>query len=201
MTNYIYEKFNESKNIDKTYRNISDNVAANFYLGFKDYETLNRFINTDLYNLYTISFPNSAAHIFCFVLIIVFIPLIIFSITRFCHKDVPNEGFNREAVLCGKLYIIIPYLIFYIGFYAYIVYEYVKIYIQREHEELINMKVDPFLEDLLKEVYDRNPKHIYVLIIVILYTASIVVFLLAWILSHHFTKKYLSLLEKSTQLL
>ena len=200
VTDYIYEKFNESKNIDKTYRNISDNVAAYFYLGFKDYETLNRFINTDLYNLYTISFPNSAAHIFCFVLIIAFIPLIIFSITRFCHKDVPNEGFNREAVLCGKLYIIIPYLIFYIGFYAYIVYEYVKIYIQREHEELINMKVDPFLEDLLKEVYDRNPKHIYVLIIVILYTASIVVFLLAWILSHHFTKKYLSLLEKSTQL-
>jgi len=49
VTDYIYEKFNESKNIDKTYRNISDNVAAHFYLGFKDYETLNRFINTDLY--------------------------------------------------------------------------------------------------------------------------------------------------------
>ena len=62
------------------------------------------------------------------------------------------------------------------------------------------MKVDPFLEDLLKEVYDRNPKAIYVIFIIILYTASIVVFLLAWILSHHFTKKYLSILEKSTQL-
>ena len=112
----------------------------------------------------------------------------------------PNEGFDRDAVLVGKLIIIIPYLIFYIGFYIYIVYEYVKIYLQREHDEIINMKVEPFLEDLLKEIYDRNPKQIYALIIVILYTASMVVFLLSWILSHHFTKKYLSLLEKSTQL-
>ena len=52
MTGYIYEKFNESKNIDKTFRNISDNVSARYYLGFKDYETLNRFINTDLYIIY-----------------------------------------------------------------------------------------------------------------------------------------------------
>jgi len=48
VTDYIYEKFNKSKNIDKTYRNISDNVSARYYLGFKDYETLNRFTNTDL---------------------------------------------------------------------------------------------------------------------------------------------------------
>ena len=200
VTDYIYEKFNESKNIDKTYRNISDNVSARYYLGFKDYEKLNRFTNTDLYNLYFISFPNTVSVVFCFIMIFAFIPLIIFSLKRFCHKDVPNEGFDREAVLVGKLIIIIPYLIFYIGFYIYIVYEYVKIYLQREHDEIINMKVDPFLEDLLKEIYDRNPKQIYALIIVILYTASMVVFLLSWILSHHFTKKYLSLLEKSTQL-
>lgn len=201
VTGYIKKKFKESINIDKTYRNISDNVYARYYLGFKDYETMNQFTNADLYNLYFISFPNTTSNIFCFALIIVLIALIIFSITRFCHKDVPNEGYNREAVLCGKLYIIIPYLIFFIGFYVYIVYEYIKIYIQREHDEIINMKVDPFLEDLLKEIYDRNPKEIYVLIIVILYTTSMVIFLLAWILSHHFTKQYLSLMEKSTQLI
>ena len=28
VTGYIYEKFNESKNIDKTFRNISDNVST-----------------------------------------------------------------------------------------------------------------------------------------------------------------------------
>jgi len=102
-------------------------------------------------------------------LIIVFIPLITCSIKRFRHKDVPNEGFDRSAVLYAKLWIILPYLFFYIGFYTYIVYEYVKIYIEREHDEIINMKVDPFLEDLLKEVYDRNPKAIYVIFIIILF--------------------------------
>ena len=144
VTDYIYEKFNESNNIDKTYRNISDNVSARYYLGFKDYETLNRFRNTDLYSLYFLSFLNTAATIFCFVLIIVFIPLITCSIQRFSHKDVPNEGFDRSAVLYAKLWIELPYLFFYIGFYTYIVYEYVKMYIEREHDEIINMKVVHF---------------------------------------------------------
>ena len=100
VTGYIYEKFNESKNIDKTFRNISYNVSARYYLGFKDYETLNRFINTDLYSLYFISFPNTAATIFCFVLIIVFIPLITCSIKRFRHKDVKMY---QMKVLIGQL--------------------------------------------------------------------------------------------------
>ena len=118
---------------------------------------------------------------------------------RFCHKDVPNEKYNRGATICVKVLIIIFYLVAYIGFFIYTVCEYDNIFNKLRHEELINIKADPFIEDLLKEIYDRNPKEYVFIIFICMYILSLVIFILAWILSHHFTKKYLSLLEKTQQ--
>ena len=203
VTAYIKQKFIESKNIDKTFRNISNNVSAGNYLGFKDVDSMNKFSNKDLYNIYNAyinRYPNVCSFVFTIILFVAFIILIIFSLTRFCHKDVANEGFDGASVLCGKLAIIIPYSAFFIGFFIYFTYKYSQLYKRNGHSELINIKADPFLEDLLKEIYNQIPKEGYTISIIILYIISLCVFILAWILSHHFTKRYMNLLEMSTQL-
>ena len=198
-TKYIWERIDDEINLDKSYKNISNETYVGNYLGFKDYSNLEKYMSLDLYNLYFIVFPNTAAYIFCYFLIAVFIMLIIFSMKRFCHKDVPNEGSDPCAVLTGKLMIIIPYLIFYIGYFIYIVYEYDNIYNKLRHEELLEIKGDPFFEDLLKEIHDRNPKPLMVLIIIGLFGFSLILFLLAWILSQIFTKRYLDLLNRTKE--
>lgn len=198
ITKYIRERFNDEINIDKTFRNISDNLFAGNYLGFHDYSNYEKFSKLDLYDIYFTPFPNLTASVFSYFLIVGFIGLIIFSVTRFCHKDKPNEGFDPCAVLTGKLLIIIPYLIFYIGYFIYIVYEYCHIHKDIKQFELTEIKADPFLEDLLKEINGRHMNEELMLILIILFSSSMAIFLLAWVLSQIFTKRYLDLLNKTT---
>ena len=86
---------------------------------------------------------------------------------------------------------------FFLPFFVYIIYEYVSIYKKRNPENLINIKADPFLEQFLKEIKDRHPAEGYILSIIICYCVSIVIFILAWILSHIFTKRYMKLMDKT----
>ena len=58
MTNYIYDRFNDDINIDKSYKNIYDNFYVGNYIGFKDISNLNEYINHDLYESYFTVFPN-----------------------------------------------------------------------------------------------------------------------------------------------
>ena len=193
---YIDKRLNDDINIDKSYRNISNEISVGYYLGFKDYSNLEKFNNLDLYNLYFTDFPDKIAEIFGFILIFLYILLIAQSVQRFLHKDVPNEPYNRKATLKAKLYIIIVYSIFWIGYFIYTVYEYDYIFNKLRHDELLDIKADPFFEDLLKEIYNANPKTMYILFIS-LYVVSMAIFIFAWILSHYFTKQYLQLVEKT----
>ena len=200
VTSYIEEKFSESKNIDKTFRNISEKINAGYYLGFQDVDAMNKFSNKDFYNLYLERYPNVCSFVFSIILFVAFFILIIFSLKRFCHKDVANEESDGSSVTCGKLMIIIPYSAFYIGFFIYFTYKYSDIYKRKRVGELINIKADPFLEDFLKEVYENIPKESFTIVIIILYIISLCTFICAWILSHHFTKRYMDLLEMTNQL-
>ena len=56
MTNYIYDRFNDDINIDKSYKNIYDNYYVGNYIGFKDISNLNEYINHDLYESYLLCF-------------------------------------------------------------------------------------------------------------------------------------------------
>ena len=91
--------------------------------------------------------------------------------------------------------IIIPYLIFYIGFFSYIIYEYFNIYEKRKIGELTKYSTDPFLQDFLSEIEGRHLEKGYFIAIIICYCCSMAIFIVAWILSHIFTKRYLRLLE------
>ena len=56
MTNYIYDRFNDDINIDKSYKNIYDNYYVGNYIGFKDISNLNEYINHGLYESYLLCF-------------------------------------------------------------------------------------------------------------------------------------------------
>ena len=203
ITEYIKEKMAEEINIDKSYKNVSQGLFVGYFIGFKDSPNMNLYNkrNEDLYKTYFVRFPNFTAYCFCFINIIIFIILIVLSSIRFCHKDVPNEGFDQAATLTSKLMVIFPYLAFYIGFFVYIIYEYCNIYKNRNPEELLEIKADVYIEDFLKEIKSLHPDEIYLLALIIIYSGAMVIFLLAWILSQIFTKRYLRLVEKTQNLL
>ena len=86
-------------------------------------------------------------------------------------------------------------MIFFIGFSSYIVYEYFNIYKNRNPENFTKIKTDPFLEDLLKTIKDRHPKEEYIFSLMICYSGSMAIFILAWILSYIFTRRYMRLMN------
>ena len=119
----------------------------------------------------------------------------IFSLIRFCHEDKPNEGFNPRCVYTAKAIIIFIYLAFFTGFYIYCIYEYFNIYKKRNPEDLLNIRADYFIEDLLNEIYNRHSDKKYILTIIILLSFSLIINIIAWILSIIFTKRYMELLK------
>ena len=197
MTEYIKKKFNEDINIDKSFKNVFNNFYVGNYIGFKDFTNMSNYENIDLYESYFTVFPNLAADVICYFSIIALIGLIIFSIIRFRHEDKVKEDFDPNCVLCTKLAIIIPYLIIFIGYFIYLIYEYFNIYKHNNPEDLKKVRADAFIEYLLAEIYDRHLKEIFIFTIIILFSCSMFLFLLAWLLSYIFTKRYLTLIERA----
>ena len=101
----------------------------------------------ELYGAYFTVFPNLSSYVFCYFGLVAMFGLIIFSLCRFLHKDKPIEGFNRSSVSCAK--IIIIYIAFFAGYYIYCLSEYSNIYKNNKPEDLINIRADFFIENLL----------------------------------------------------
>ena len=194
---YLRGKFNEDINIDKSFKKISDNLYVGNYIGFKDYTNMNNFNNMDLYESYFTVFPNLTADVFCYFSLIAMIGLSIFSFCRFCHKDKPNEGFDYCCVCTVKIIIISIYLTFFIGYFSYSIYEYYNIYKNRNPENLINIRADYFIENLLDEIYNRHLHKNFILSIIILLSSSMLIYITSWILSFIFTKRYMDLLNNA----
>ena len=195
MTEYIKNKFNDDINIDRSFKNIANNLYVGNYIGFIDFNNMTFFHKFDLYESYFTVFPNLAADVLCYFSIVALIGLIIYSIIRFCHEDIPNEGFDPSCVLCVKFAIIIPYLTIFIGYFTYLLYEYYNIYKHNNPEDLKLVIAEEFIEYLLIEIYDRHLKEIFCFTIIILFSCSMFLFLLAWIISYIATKRYLKLLK------
>ena len=197
VTEYLKGKFDEDINIDKSFKKIYDNLYAGNYLGFKDYTNMINFNNMDLYESYFTVFPNYTADVFCYFSLVAMIGLSIFSVCRFCHEDTPNEGFDYCCVCTVKIVIIIIYMTFFTGYFSYCVYEYINIYKNRNPENLINIRADYFIENLLDEIYNRHLHKNFILSIIILLSCSIIIYIISWILSYVFTKRYMELLKNA----
>ena len=58
----------------------------------------------------------------------------------------------------------------------------------------MQVNADEFLEDLINEVKEQHNKKVFHITVIILFSFSITIFLLAWILSQIFTYRYLKLI-------
>ena len=147
-------------------------------------------MSIDLHYLYLNPFPHLDSILFFYIGIVFLFILIICSLIRYCHKDKPNEGSNKCATLVMKLYIIIPYLIFFIGFFFYIIYHYCLIYNKNKLNDLTKIIAEKFLEDLMREVKAVHYKLVFHIIVIILFSFSMIAFLIAWILNIYYTYRY-----------
>ena len=191
ISKYMKKKFEEEINIDKSYKKIHYNLYVGNYIGFGDINSMNNYKNIDLYESYFTVFINLTANIFCYLSIVVLLILSIYSSIRYQHKDKRNEGFDPCAVLRAKLLIIIPYLMVFIGYFCYIIYAYINFYKENKPEKLIKIKVDPFIKELLNTIYGRRIKTSLLFVIIVLFVSSLLLFLLAWILSQIFSYEYM----------
>ena len=189
-TAYIEKRFKDDINRDKSYRKLCNDIYGGKYLGFKDYSNLEKFTSLDLYNLYFISFPNKAAEVFCYFLAVIFTGMIIYSIVRLRTEEGPKSFSELCEALIEQSVLTSIYIIFFVGFFLYIIYEYDNIYNKLRHEELLEIKADPFFEDLLQEIYDRNPKSYLMFLFMGLYVLSLIIYDLAWILNYRFGLKH-----------
>ena len=155
---------------------------------------MNKFMDIDLHYLYFSPFPNYTSMVFCYFCIIFLIILIIFSLCRCSHKDRPNEYYNKCRTLRQKLCIIIPYLAIFIGYFIYIIYIFCFIYIKSKFDGIAQVNADEFIEDLINEVKEQHGKKVFHITVIILFSFSLIAFLLAWILSQIFTYRYLKLI-------
>ncbi len=165
------------------------------YIGFKDYTSMYDYNKMDLYEPYFTVFPNKRAYIFSYFGLVAIVGLIIFSLCRFRHKDKPDEGFNNYSLYCSIIINMIIYFAFFIGYFIYSLYEYFNIYKNRNPEDLIKIRVDYFIENLLKEIYNRHIYKEYILSIVILLSYSLLINILSWIYSIIIIKRNIELLK------
>ena len=194
---YIRKKFNEKKNIDKSFRHISNDLYVGTFIGFKDYNEIdkfnNKFNNINLTRIYFQEFPDLTITIANMVSVFFLIILIYISYKRFFHEDIPNEKYDRKATLTSKFVIIFLYSLIFIFNLVYISYKFSKIY-NSERNNLTKIDADKFIKDFLKEVKDMKQLSLFISYIILLFF-SICLFIIAWILSYIFTKRYFKLLE------
>ena len=73
VNDYLIEKMKGDWNIDKSYQKINMNMYKSNYIGFQDSSNMQQYNDLDLYEFYSIDFPNDAAFVFCIVILVFFI--------------------------------------------------------------------------------------------------------------------------------
>ena len=172
---YIRERFNDEINIDKTYTKISDNLYVGNYLGFKDYESMKNFSDLKLYDIYFTVFPNNIAYIFCYICGIAYVLAILIYIWLLY-----TGVMNPEERIYPWILAFFPYLAVFLGFFTYTLYERSVIYRDKMPFDLIDIKADPFLEDLLREIKGRHCEESILVLVVILFSSSVGVLIFAF---------------------
>ena len=175
--------FEQEKNLDKSYKNIFQNLYVGNYIGFNDYSNMNKYMDIDLYYLYFHHFPNDTAYIFCIICLMLIIAIIFIVVLKLsCRIDNPFEQKDDCCDKVQKLVVIISYLATFIGFFVYFVYIYDKLYNKSKLGYITKIKADEFINDLLSEIKERHQSVSYHLTVIILFSISLPLFLFSYIL-------------------
>lgn len=169
--------FSTGDNIDKSLIKISDYLYVGNYIGFKDSWSMETFMESDLEYLYNNQFPNSIGLGFLFVGIFFFGLLIMFASWKLCCIKLFNDCCQQVPPVCAKLWFMIPYLSFTLGFFIYSIYCYYQFYTKHHLGDLLDIKADDIIEGLAKKVRNRHVSEAYHIINIILMVISLIIFI------------------------
>ena len=184
MTTYILDKFNEDNNIDKCYEKIYDKLYIRNYIGFDTYIQMKEFIDINFRSQIKGIFPNYASIVIGYISLGPILGLIIFSITRICYKDTPEKDFEGDpsCVWTCKIFLIISYFTFFLGFFTYIIYKSLS-NINNKCDRLKAIKADYLVEDFINNYYckKKDIERKALVVEIILFPISVLLFILGWI--------------------
>ena len=185
-TAYIKKRFNETINKDSTYRNISDNIYVGNYIGFNNTDDLKEFNNFDLYFLYFTFFPNANYIACCYITVIPCLIALIVYLSKLINKNCFCGENDFGGFFCSLRVI---YFFVYTGFFGYILNDYIDIYKDNKAYNLIKIKADPFLGDLLEEIHGRHLEYGLMLTLFISFLCSFPLYILSIIFWVHWQSK------------
>ena len=174
--------FYKGDNIASNYKNISKYLYVNNYIGFEDSETMEKYNDLDLDYLFSNPYPNGVAVGFLFVGIFVLILDIIHTSCKLCCIQKFNKCCENIQPLCANLWLIIPYLLFDLGYFIYTIYCYDKLYVQNDLDSLTDMKVDNLMKTLLKRIDERHESKNYIICSITLFLLSFVLFIISQVI-------------------
>ena len=150
---YVKEKIDhleEEKNIDAYYNHLGDNFYDKNYIGFKNIQDLNKFMNFD-YNIYKEKFPNHSSSIWAAVslsLVCILIIYLLFSLFnyKFCYEIKKASGYIAFITMASLLFYSIT-----LGFMIYSIIAYIKLNKNPKLNELKSISADKFISDFIDE--------------------------------------------------
>ena len=182
MTDYIYDRFKEEKNIDKYYKKIDNELYVRNYIGFENNEDMEKFIEYDFRSDLKALFPNYPSLVIGYFCLPFLIGLIIFSMSRCKYVDRPYSNFEGDSccVWFTRIFIIVIFLLFFLGYYIYIIYKYVSTKNNCKYWKNINA------DFLIKNFIDyyckiKKIEKITLLTDLILFLIPTVFFIIGWI--------------------
>ena len=146
---YIKEKIEKNeKNIDKYYIHIGDNIYTKNYIGFKNSEDIDKFMNFDYKNIYEKIFPNFLSSYFA-IACIVFLCIIILIFFILLVKIKNSIGYGKYLVIAiFDTFVFLPIAL---GYLIYSVIIYVKVTKNKDLDELKSISSDEFINDFINE--------------------------------------------------
>lgn len=168
--------FREEINIDSSARNIFGKIYTGNYIGFNQIKDMYEYSSIDFHFLYFTFFPNLASFVFCILgIVFLFICLFVYLFFLFDKNNCCGCCCWDECEFFHEIFfflLMIPYIMFHLGYFIYILYAYVNIYKNdNKPSDLEKIRADPFIEDFLGEIRDRHSEEnlmVALLIIIII---------------------------------
>ena len=166
---YVQENYLDiNKNNDIYYRHIGDNFYAKNYIGFKNEDDLNTFMNFD-FNIYKRHYPNRLSAIFAICCICIYFPLICFNGT-FYSKYKEKESYILFVGLNNLFYNFIIVL----GFLIYSCVIYCEVYKNNEMKVLLkSIQSDELINNFINEFISKFENTKFILIMIGLLASSL----------------------------
>lgn len=145
---YLEEKLEiDENNDDKYYTNIGDNYYVKNYIGFRNNEELDQFLNFE-FSFHERLFPNKISGIFAIICLVIFFILFIINIVAL---SMAGDRSDKDAAMVILIVSFIINLIIFLGFLIYSITIYKDVYNNKDLLILNTIKSDDFINGFIKE--------------------------------------------------